>query len=346
MGQFILTNSAVFLQYIEKDPGVIVGPIASFLGAIINFVFGIISSFSPANSLGWSIIVLTLVARTLMLPLGFKSQKSMVSMQKITPEVNKIREKYGTSKDPEIQRKMNAEIQALYAKHKVNPLSGCLPLLIQMPIFFALSFLFRQSYLFIGGIGDIYKQLGESILQIDGWESWFMEIARVKIPENMMPFQAGIDLVHTPVNEFENLLKLLNRFNLADWNRVLENAGGMRGTIEALFNTKVGIETFFGINLVENSGMGWPGILIPILTAATTFLSSYIMNKTNPASDPSAQSQQKIMMMVMPVMMIFMTVNMSAGVGLYWIVSSVYQTAQQYFLHKYYTKDSKKEAVN
>ena len=336
MSQLLMTHGVAFLQFIEKEPGAIVGPIAMFLGAIIDFVFGILSNFTMANSLGWSIIILTIVARTLMLPLGFKSQKSMVGMQKITPEVNKIREKYGSSKDPEIQRKMNAEIQALYAKHKVNPLSGCLPLLIQMPIFFALSYLFRQSYLFIGGIGEIYQSLGETVMQMDGWKLLIQEIGRSKIPENMMPFDFGT---------IENLMKLLNRFNLEDWSRVLASSGDLYEKMNGLYSTKVGIETFFGINLVENSGISWPGILIPVLTAGTTFLSSYIMNKTNPSSDPSAKSQQKIMMMIMPVMMIFMTVNMSAGVGLYWIVSSVYQTVQQYFLHKYYTRDTKKEAV-
>jgi len=337
LSQLFISNSVALLQFIEKEPGAIVGPITAFLGYIIDFVFKLIYAITPANSLGWSIIILTIIARTLMLPLGFKSQKSMVSMQRITPEVNKIKEKYGSSKDPEIQRKMNAEIQALYAKHKVNPLSGCLPMLIQMPIFFALSYLLRQSYLFIPTLGNIYEGLGNNVMQMDGWTGLIQELGRAKIPESMSPFDFGM---------LPNLLKLLNRFNLDDWSRVLGSmSGGLLSSTESLYNTKVGIETFFGINLVENSGMAWPGILIPIFTAGTTFLSSFIMNKTNPATDSSAKSQQKIMMMIMPVMMIFMTVNMSAGVGLYWSVSSIYQTVQQYFLHKYYSRDAKKEAV-
>jgi len=339
----IMSNCMSILQYIEKEPGAIVGPITAFLGYIIDFVFRIIYSFTANNSLGWSIIILTIVARTIILPLGFKSQKSMTSMQKLTPEINKIKEHYGDSKDPEIQKKMNAEIQALYAKHKVNPLSGCLPLLIQMPIFIALMYLLRQCYLFIPELGSIYTGLAENVLKMENWSEVMTNIARTKATSDMI--KAGF-WIGPEAEGFANLVKVINKCSLADWEVIFSHmSGSLLAETQVLFDAKLSIETFFTLNLVENAGFGFPGILVPILTAVTTFLSSYIMNKTSPSSDPQAQSQQKIMMMVMPIMMIFMTVNMSAGVGVYWIVSSVYQTVQQYLLHRYYAKDRSKEAA-
>jgi len=344
LSQQIISNTMAVLQYIEKEPGLIVGPVTAFLGYIIDFVFRIVYMFTQNNSLGISIILLTIVARTIMLPLGFKSQKSMSSMQRLAPEINKIKERYGTSKDPEIQRKMNAEIQALYAKHKVNPLSGCLPLLVQMPIFIALSYLFRQCYLFIPELNAIYTGLANNILQIDGGEALMNGIALPKLTNQML--EAGFTMGNSAPEYFDNLLKVINKCTEADWQSILSHmSGNLLVETEALYASKVGIETFLGINLLGNSGMAFPGILIPILTAATTFLSSYIMNKTAPSADAQAQSTQKMMMMIMPIMMLFMTVNMSAGVGLYWIISSIYQTAQQYLLHKHYSKDRIKEAV-
>ncbi|MCL2665778.1 MAG: YidC/Oxa1 family membrane protein insertase, partial [Defluviitaleaceae bacterium] len=120
-----LLHTAFFLgnAQVQKDPGFIVGPISTVFGFIIDFFFNIAYALTANNSLGISIILLTIVVRCLMLPLGIKQQKSMIAMQKLNPEIQKIKAKYGGNKDPEIQKKMNAEMQALYAKHKVNPLS-------------------------------------------------------------------------------------------------------------------------------------------------------------------------------------------------------------------------------
>jgi len=353
LNQFISQGIAV-LQYIENEPGIIVGPITMFLGMIIDFVFRIIYSISQPNSLGWSIIILTIVARTLMLPMGMKSQKSTFKMQKLAPEVNKIKAKYAGTKDPELQRKMNAEIQAVYAENKVNMLSGCLPLLIQMPIFFALSYLLRQCYLFIPSIHEVYTNLGTNISQMDGWIGIVAELGKSKVPDSMLKNGATFDfavvqgVTISAAEAFENLLKLLNRFTEADWAIVFENMAGQPALLQdtqAVYATKQSIETFFGISLVNNAGMTGIGVIIPILTAGTTFLSSFVMNKTNPNADSQQKTQQKMMMLVMPVMMFFMTSGMSAGVGLYWIASSVYQTVQQYLLHKHYTKRGEKEVV-
>jgi YidC/Oxa1 family membrane protein insertase len=82
---------------------------------------------------GWAIVLLTIVTRIPFIPLINKSQKAMKKMQDIQPKMAEVREKY--KKDPQ---KMQREMMALYKTHKVNPLGGCLPMLLQVPVFFAL----------------------------------------------------------------------------------------------------------------------------------------------------------------------------------------------------------------
>ena len=82
---------------------------------------------------GVAIIIITVILKALFFPLTHKSYKSMKGMQKIQPEMNKIREKYKNDRDA-----MNKAVMELYREHKVNPLGGCLPMVVQIPVFFAL----------------------------------------------------------------------------------------------------------------------------------------------------------------------------------------------------------------
>lgn len=104
---------------------------------VINFFYGFCKDW------GLAIIVVTIIFRILVAPLMHKQAKSNFQMQKIQPQIQKIQEKYGND-----QVRMNQEMQKLYAEAKFNPLMGCLPMLLQMPIFIALFQVLRniQSY--------------------------------------------------------------------------------------------------------------------------------------------------------------------------------------------------------
>ncbi len=90
---------------------------------------------------GISIIILTLLVKLMLLPLTLRGQRSMERMQALNPQTQELREKYG-----EDRQKMNVELNALYRKEKVNPLGGCLPLLIQFPFFIAMYGLFNNHF--------------------------------------------------------------------------------------------------------------------------------------------------------------------------------------------------------
>ncbi len=327
----IISGGLMLLNVIEKDAGIIVGPIASVMGFIINFIFQLAHSLFGANSLGLSIIVLTIIIRTLMLPVAFKQQKSTLAMQKIQPEVEKINKKYGDSKDPELMRKKNAEIQALYSKSGVNLLGGCLPLLFTLPIFFALTYLMRSTYLYIPFIGDIYNNIAETIHQIPDYVDVIMPIAKPMVPNGMV-----IDFRTVP-----DMVKLIAKFTPDNWNAIMAAAPDtIKTALDGVLAEKQAVESFMGISLVSTPGFSFPGVLIPALSGITQFLTFWMMEKMNPPSE-SAKSSQAVMKFMMPAIMVYFTGTVAAGVGLYWTTSNVYQLGQQFLMNKYYKPKEK-----
>lgn len=102
-------------------------PLAKPLIVVLKFFYNYIGNY------GFAIILLTICIKIIFWPLTQKSYKSMKGMQKLQPEMKRMREKYGSDK-----QKLNQEMMAFYKENKVNPLGGCLPMLIQIPVFFAL----------------------------------------------------------------------------------------------------------------------------------------------------------------------------------------------------------------
>src|SRR5690625_830762 len=89
------------------------------------------------SNYGLAIIVVTIMVRLVLLPLNVKQLKSSKAMQDIQPELKKIQAKY-SSKDANTQQKLQQESMELFQKHGVNPLAGCLPIIVQMPILVAI----------------------------------------------------------------------------------------------------------------------------------------------------------------------------------------------------------------
>ena len=110
------------------------------------------------NSHGMGIVVVTIIIRLVLLPLNIKQLKSSKAMQDIQPELKKIQEKY-SSKDANTQKKLQEETMALFQKSGVNPLAGCLPIFVQMPILFAIYHAIMRTDLLKEG-GFLWFQLG------------------------------------------------------------------------------------------------------------------------------------------------------------------------------------------
>ena len=102
-------------------------PLAKPLMVVLKFFYGFIGNY------GFSIMLLTFCIKLIFWPLTQKSYKSMKGMQKLQPEMKRMREKFGSDK-----QRLNQEMMKFYKENKVNPMGGCLPMLIQIPVFFAL----------------------------------------------------------------------------------------------------------------------------------------------------------------------------------------------------------------
>lgn len=134
----------------------------------MNFIHDLIPNY------GVAIILLTVLIKLIFWPLGTKSYKSMNEMKKVQPLMMKIREKYKDDK-----QRMNQEIMGLYKTYKVNPASGCLPLLVQMPIFFAL-----------------YRMLYQAIeLRHAPFMGWIQDLSG---PDRLFNFDFAIPLMEAP----------------------------------------------------------------------------------------------------------------------------------------------------
>jgi YidC/Oxa1 family membrane protein insertase len=107
---------------------------------------GLIALYERVGNWGWAIVLLTLVINLLLVPLKHYSFVSMRKMQKLAPQIQRIKDRYKKVKptDPRYQQ-MNQEIMGLYKEHKVNPVSGCLPMLLMIPFFFAFYRLLMAS---------------------------------------------------------------------------------------------------------------------------------------------------------------------------------------------------------
>ena len=120
-------------------------PVYNFFGAILAFFYSIIPN------LGVAIILLTVLVMLVLFPLTAKQAKAMMSMQRAQPEIKKLQAKYKNDRT-----KLNEEMMKFYQENKINPLAGCLPLLVQMPIFLALFRVMREPYKHIPKSSELY----------------------------------------------------------------------------------------------------------------------------------------------------------------------------------------------
>lgn len=330
-----------------RQPGKIVGPFADLMGKVYNLLFELLHSNTSAGSLGLAIIIFTLIVKLILFPLMVKQQKSSFKMQALQPELMKIRKKYEGKTDQMSQQRMAFEMQEFQKKNGVSMVSGCLPMLIQPPILYALFYLFQNAYVYVDVIGHNYTDIANAIvnipvsLRMEVFHPFAREFANAY--KNVAIIKDGIDMGQ--VNE---VVMLVNYLKPDDWNVILQNLGDAGNSLVPLLATKSSIETFLTIPLVSKAGLHFPGIIIPIAAGITTWLQSKIMMMMNPQnSDPGnpAAAMTKSMLYTMPIMMGVFAINMPAGLGLYWTISNLFGILQQVILSKHYKKKFAEEAA-
>ncbi len=274
--------------------------------------------YNLTNSYGLALVLFTLVVKLVLLPFQFKSKKSMIRMNKFQPKLREIQEKYANN-----QQKMNEEIQLLYAREGINPMSGCLWSLLPFPIIIALYSIIRQplsrfmllSAETVEKVRAIASGLGYVAEQTNGRASFYEEIQLAQFINNHFDSFSDVG----------GLIRMDYNFLGLDLTVVPQNV----------------LKQFF-------TG-GWPVIglvLIPVISAALSFVQSKLAmaggNQNAKADDPAARSS-RTMMYTMPLMSLWIGFTLPAALGVYWIANSVFQAIQDLILNKVFSEQMEKE---
>lgn len=137
--------------------------LAKPLGMLLKLIFDMVGNY------GYSIIIFTILTKIILLPLNIKQTESTKKMNEINPKMKEIQEKYKNDKE-----KLNEKLMELYKEHNYNPAAGCLPMLIQMPIIFALFYVIQQPVKFVFLDQATFDHVVKSF-----W--WLLDLAK---PEN------------------------------------------------------------------------------------------------------------------------------------------------------------------
>lgn len=255
------------------------------LGWVMWFIYNFLG-----NNYVLSLLLFTIFTRLLLLPSTIKQQKNMVKNAMFKPKLEALQKKYGKNKE-----KYQEEMMKLYEKEGFNPMSGCLPMLIQFPILFGL-------------IDVVYKPLTHILRLGSDVIDKIVEVS-------------GLPAMRAQVWALGHLSELEGHLSA----EVIEEIKSMN-------------MNFLGMNLGEQPSWAWNMLLlIPIFSGITAFASSIITSKFSSANmEGQGMGMMKGMMLVMPLLSVWISFSVPAGVGLYWIFSNVISIVQTVIMHKIY----------
>ncbi len=327
------------LLFLTQQGGFL-GPFAWVMGIILDAIYKFVGLFGIHN-IALCIILFTFVTRMLMLPLTIKQQKSAKLSSKMNPELTKIQAKYKGKKDQESMRRQQMEMQEVYDKYGTSPMGGCLPLLISLPIMFALYRVIYAVPAYINDVGDLYYTVANHIQGIDG----YVNLITTFISEHAVAVStSGFSEMANGVIDSKHLVDIFSKFNSSQWDAFtsLAQVQNILPDIKGAVDEIIHVNAFFGnLNILDNAGYTFPGILIPILAAGSQLLQGKLMSSNNNTAadvdNPAAQSM-KTMNTVMPLVSGVFCMFLPIGVGLYWVAGSVFQIVQQLLINRYMDK--------
>lgn len=273
--------------------------LAEPLAMLIRPIYEVIQNY------GWTLMIVTVLINLLTVPLTIISQKSTAKTQQIQPLMAELQKKYANDKE-----KLNAEMQKLYTKYNINPMAGCLPMIVQFLVLF-------------GFIRVVYDPL-KYILQLS--------------TEQIEAVKAAVEATATAAGE--TLSRTTYQVQLC-------GMPGASETIESFGKTPINFN-FLGIDLTKmlRANMGditvW---IIPVLAVLATILSSYVTKKMmsgNNGGNEQAAAMSNSMTTIMPIMTAYFTFIMPIGMSLYWFTSTMVNVIKQ-ILTNFVIKKNQKE---
>lgn len=309
-------------------------PIAWLLGQIFNGLFNLIYNIAEwftdkpyhVPIIGISVILFTIIVRLILLPMTIKQQKFSKLSGLMNPELQEIQAKYKDKRDQVSMMNMQAETKAVYEKYGTSPTGGCLTMLIQLPIMFAL---YRVIYKIPGYVTKIRELCGGIADKITGsGDDWATKLDAIN----------GISVSASTGRAI--LIDKIYNLSPEKWSEV-QNAFSSVDFGNA-FDQIHGYNNLFGISLTQAPGwrLSW-ALIIPILAGLTQWLSVKLMENKNNVNVGSQNDQQagmassmKVMNTIMPILSAVFCVSFASCIGLYWIASSVVQIIVQLVINK------------
>ena len=311
-----------------------------------EFLAGILSGInSVIHNYGWSMVIFTLLIKLLVLPLDYKSRKSMRSMTKLQPEMQKLQKKYANDKE-----KLNQKSAELYRRAGVSPMSGCLPMIISMAILWIMFAAMR-----LVANTEMAKQVIDLLTTGTQTNEGWLWIKNIWLPDS--PFASVIadsnSLKMIPADVWSKVYAALS----GDQLNVLTGLGITAETISsdtvfaalqtlpvyaeetALWATMPTVDLFlFKIQIFAHNN-GW--FVLPILAAVTQLLMTNTTQQA-PAADPSQQTTNKFMKYFFPIFSLWICSSYNAIFALYWVVSNIFAWIENIALNKIFDNQEAK----
>ncbi len=311
--------------------------------------------YNLVQNYGAAIILFTILVKALLLPLTVKQQKSMIKTQKLQPLLLEIQRKYEYDKE-----KQSQETMKLYKKYDVNPMGGCLPLVIQFPILIALYYVVKQPITYIMGVdsgeiwrithaitewgqsnkdalNDLFKNLNiESFAPL--YENGFKKFGLYEIQI------ARFLTVHPDILQNHWIVETGKAYRTLNFNFL-----GLDMSQTPNFGAMLGILTGSVANLNLETCLLW---IIPILSGVSSYAASKVSQALSPKPAPKKdeygneeKDPMQGMMIFMPLFSAWIAFSVPAAIGLYWIISNLIQMLQQVVITKVVKVDITEEQI-
>ena len=286
------------------------------MDAVLNFIgeiFGYVLMFfnNIFGNFGVAIIAFTIFTRLLMFPLTIKQQKSMAGLQRLQPKMREIQEKYGNNRD-----KYNEEVQKLYEREGQSPTGGCLPMLIQLPIFYGL---YRAICM------PITCSLHLDITQ----GSLASAIARVKSLSDV--YTTTTSSYYSQINVIEAVRNIGGNYAYYGFTSAEASALAPIYEISRGFN-------FLGIDLLSIAKFWNPAIILTFIVFIASAGGMFLSNKIN-GTVQTAQTggcSPNMMGITMGLFSAWISLSVPSAMALYWSCTSLIAPLQSWIVHEYY----------
>lgn len=279
--------------------------------SFLNNWFGIALKFlyEKLGNYILAILVFALVAKIILFPFSINQQKNSQKMARLAPKQEAIRKKYAGRTDRATQMKMNEEMQQLYAEEKFNPMGGCLPLLLQLPIIFVL-----------------YSVITNPLSSVLGYAS-----------DKLAQLSAGFTAHQSLFEGIKANISETDAISLIAHNPAAAVTAFGQQTADEITNFYNSFAVSSHFNMMDKPEIVSLLVLVPVLVFFSSFFSTKIIRKFtyNPNANVAGQdASMKVMDWTMPLMILWFSFQVPALVGIYWIFQNIISIGQQYLLYK------------